>query len=186
VPEPENEKLIESQKAGSRKQEFSPGQHMPERRKVAQMVNTLRIWRLTELLDLDEEANIRFFSKLNRLEDRKKALFEQRRLSVREMKRLLKEKPVDQEGLEKVIDNLQNMRSNMEKAHSEFYEEIKKELSPEQLAKYLIFKSEFQQEIRNTIRKIKQLEDTPRDRGFHQRRHERRRKHFREEGPDYH
>ena len=113
---------------------------------------------MTELLQLSEKENIRFFTKLNKIEEKKRSFYELRGKSIKELKLLLRKKGENEDALSSVINTIQKAQLDLEKTQKKFHKELKSELTIEQYAKYLIFESEFQKEIRDIIEKIKKLE----------------------------
>jgi hypothetical protein len=102
------------------------------------IVEKIRMWRLTQELDLSTEQAAVLFPKLNELRKIEKNYNEEKRQVLVELSR-------------------QKMEMQIEKT-----KEIMVILTPVQQARYLIFEDEFNREIREMIREVKKLKDLKR------------------------
>ncbi len=122
------------------------------------VIEKIRIWRLTQELDLSTEQTAMLFPKLNELRKIEKTYNEQKRLILVQLKDLLDRRASDEE-LTVVLSRHQAMNRQKMEMQTAKMAEIKKILTPVQQARYLIFEDEFNSEIRAMIREVKQLKD---------------------------
>ncbi|UCC11697.1 MAG: hypothetical protein JSW02_10155 [candidate division WOR-3 bacterium] len=122
------------------------------------IIEKIRIWRLTQELDLSTEQTAMLFPKLNELRKIEKTYNEQKRRILVELKDLLDRKASDEE-LTEVLSRYQEMNRQKMEVQIAKMAEIKKILTPVQQARYLIFEDEFNREIREMIKEVKKLKD---------------------------
>lgn len=117
--------------------------------KVRKRIETLKMWRLSDALDLDEKTSTSLFPLLSRY-DRKRAEIEQSlRGSMKDLRESLREK---REGnLKNILDKLEENHKALQRIKEEEWSEIKKILTLEQQARFVIFQQEFEREIRKII-----------------------------------
>jgi hypothetical protein len=122
------------------------------------IIEKIRIWRLTQELDLTTEQTAMLFPKLNELRKIEKTYNEQKRQILIELKDLLDRKASDEE-LTQVLSRYQTMNRKKVEVQIAKMVEIKNILTPVQQARYLIFEDEFSREIREMIKEVKKLKD---------------------------
>lgn len=117
--------------------------------KVRQRIETLRIWKLTKALDLDQKTSAALFPLLNRYDKRRHELERSLRDGMRELREAGKEgrEPV----IKGLLDRLDQHHREMQKLNEEEQGEIRKLLTVKQQAAFVLFQQEFQQEIRRII-----------------------------------
>ena len=120
-----------------------------QKEKVRQRIETLRMWKLTKDLDLDEKTSAQLFPLLNRY-DKKRAEMEQAmQQSIKELRESLREKREGQ--LRDILERLEQSHKSMQGLRDAEWEELKKILTLEQQARYVIFLQEFDREMRRII-----------------------------------
>lgn len=120
-----------------------------QRDKVRKRIETLKMWKLTEALDIDETTSAKLFPLLNRYDKRKAEIHHNIRESMREMKRSLRENRTN--GLEKTLAMLEENHRALQSINDEEWAEMKKILTIEQQAKFILFRKEFDREVRKLI-----------------------------------
>ncbi|MBA7667758.1 hypothetical protein ES703_75856 [subsurface metagenome] len=118
------------------------------------IIEKVRIYRLTQELDLTTEQAMEFFPKLNELQKIEKA-FRQKKIQILfELRNLLKNDADDKEILI-VVSKYEDIQRKKIEDQIEKIKEMWKILTPVQRAKFLIFQEEFDDEIRKMIRQVK-------------------------------
>jgi hypothetical protein len=122
--------------------------------KVRSRIETLRMWKLTKALDLDERTSAQLFPLLNKY-DKKRAEIE---IIMRENMRELRESlRVKREGqLKSILDRLEQNHKAMQSVKDAEWDEIKGILGAEQQAKFIIFQVEFDKEIKKIIEETRE------------------------------
>lgn len=118
-------------------------------KRVRERIETLRMWKLTKALDLDEKTSAQLFPLLNRY-DKKRAEIEQSIWAgIKGLKESLREK---REGkLRDILDRLEQDHRELQRTNDEERADLKRILTIEQQAKFVLFQQEFNKEIRKII-----------------------------------
>lgn len=117
--------------------------------KVRKRVATLKMWKLTKALDLDEKTSAQFFPLVNRYDKKRAEIENAMRDGIRELQESLKEKREGQ--LKDILERLEQNHKNLQRINEEEREELKKILTVEQKAKFVIFQHEFNREMKRII-----------------------------------
>jgi len=122
-----------------------------------EIIEKVRIYRLTKELDLSTEQAIEFFPKLNELRKIENEFRERRQEILVHLKELLGVSAPEKEILESIVAYEKLLRERVDR-QIEKMKEIQTMLTPSQQAKYLIFQDEFEREIREMIKEVKRLQ----------------------------
>lgn len=117
--------------------------------KIRERIETLRMWRLTEAIDLDEKGSAKLFPLLKKFDKKRVAIEDAQREGMRELRQLLKEKRETQ--LKGLLERLEKNHKDLQKLKEEEWVELKNILTIEQQAKFIIFLQEFSKEVRRLI-----------------------------------
>ncbi len=121
--------------------------------KVRERIESLRMWKLIRALDLNESLSARLFPVLNSYDKKRQELEISLRDGMKELKEALKSGRDDK--LSGIIEKLEQNHKALQKLKDEEIAELKKILTVQQQAKYIIFNHEFQREIRDMIEESK-------------------------------
>ena len=117
--------------------------------KVRKQIETLRMWKLTKALDLDEKTSAQLFPVLNRY-DKKRAEIERALwVGMKDLRDSLRDRC--ESRLRDILDRLEIDHKALQRINDEERAEVKKILTTEQQAKYVLFHVEFSKEIRRII-----------------------------------
>ncbi len=118
--------------------------------KVRKRIETLRMWKLTRALDLDEGTSAKLFPLLNKYDKNRTEIERALRNDIKELRESLKE---GREGhqLKNILDRLEENHRAMQRTNDEERAELKKILTIEQQARFVLFQHEFDREIRKII-----------------------------------
>ena len=130
-------------------------------RPVQQKVRMLRMWKLTEYLKLDEETGAKLFPILNRYDDQRLDLNEDRVVMLKEIKAELDKETPDDKKLGELLAKAEELRLQMEKVNQDERNELKNVLSLEQQAKLLLFYRNFDRDLYRMIRDRKTMQKPP-------------------------
>ena len=109
--------------------------------------------RLIEVLKLNEEDAVRFFAKQSAHEDNIHDLMKSRNDALDDMKSIVrdKEKTADlQKRVDQVLDTDQKIFAERQR----FQAELRKFLTPEQFAKFLVFEQSFGRQMRDALEEM--------------------------------
>ncbi len=108
--------------------------------------------KLLEILNLNEEDAIRFFSRRNNYLDGQKELTDQRDEVMLEMEiAIRKEKTNDEFDYKAAIKKIANLEDQISEQREKFINSLSDLLSIEQIAKLIVFESKFRREIRDVL-----------------------------------
>ena len=151
-------------------------------RRGAEMVETLRIWKMVDSLDLSEEQLIKLLPKLKEEKELRKEYGKARREALEGLGELLEEdeEEVSEKEIKAQLKELEGIDSEFQGKTRALKDQIKKLLSVRQQAQFYIASQEFQKELRHMLGEMKRMRGP--GEGRPQRGEERRRR--RQEKPD--
>lgn len=114
--------------------------------KVREQIETLKMWRLTEALDLDEKTASKLFPLIKRYDGKRYDIEREIREDMRRLRNIVDE--ASEKELKKVIERLKKNHRERRKLNEEEIEAIKNILTVRQQASYLIFKHDFNREMK--------------------------------------
>ncbi len=115
-------------------------------------IQAVRIWKLTEALNLTDEQIDTFIPKLRKYEE---ALEEERNKGqaiIQEARDLLDKDKVSQKEVDKILKKAIEHRKKLEKLHADWLKQLPKYLTPRQQLKYLGFEMRFKRQLRRFLR----------------------------------
>ncbi len=125
-----------------------------ETRDPGEIIETIRIYRLTSELDLTTEQAVKFFAKLNEFQKIESEFQNRRQEILHSLNEQLGSGAPDAE-IRETINAFENILRERVDRQIEKMHEIRAMLTPRQQAKYLIFEDEFEREIREMIKEVK-------------------------------
>ncbi|NOZ69605.1 MAG: hypothetical protein GXP46_10290, partial [Deferribacteres bacterium] len=109
--------------------------------KTWKRIETLKMWRLTQRLDLDEETASRLFPVINRYDKQRLALQRGIRRDMRELRRSVE--TAGEDKLRRIMKRLRERRMKLQEIDAEETEKLAGILSTRELAKFIIFRQDF-------------------------------------------
>ncbi len=122
---------------------------------VRKRIETLRIWKLTKTLDLDEKTSTQLFPLINKYDKKRAELEVSMKEGMKDLRGTLKDKK-GEGNLKNIIDKLEQNHKEIQRINDEERTEMKKVLTVEQQAKFIIFQQEFERDIRKIIEEVKE------------------------------
>jgi hypothetical protein len=124
-----------------------------QREKLRQRIESIKMWKLTQTLDLDEKTAARLFPLMNRYDKKRAEVHHDIRENIRDLKKTLQIH--DERRLSAVMKNLETYHGQIKDIEEQEWSDLKNILSVEQQAKLILFKMNFEREIRKMIAKTK-------------------------------
>lgn len=134
----------------------APG--MPEGRRL---IETIKIWKMTEALNLDEDQAAKLFPKLAQLEASRREFHRQQRMLRDELTELLKQQPLRDQEVKARLERLERSEIDFRGREQVIRAGLRSVLSVEQQARLALFEDRFESEMRRAIQDLRQ-----RHRGF--------------------
>lgn len=122
--------------------------------KMKQKINTLRIWGLTKELDLDQDAAARVFPIMNGYDNKRTEIQYRLIVLMHNLRNALRDR--DDAGIQATLDKLEANHQKMEQLNDSERDELKKALTVEQQAKFLLFEVRFEKQVKKMIAKARQ------------------------------
>ena len=122
-----------------------------KREEVRKKVETVKMWRLTEELKLDEKTGAKLASFLSALDEKRRGLIHERMDTMKDLRTLVKTGKPDEKKLKADLDKLEKTHREMVELEGKEINGVKDILSVEQQARYVIFQQEFRRELRGMI-----------------------------------
>jgi hypothetical protein len=123
--------------------------------KERKMLEAVRISRMAEALDLGEEQIAKFFPRLRKLEETRRASDKQRDQLITELEKLLTDSPKDGD-LKSKLDQIDKLEEQKLRRLLADRAELDALLSLSQRAKLRVFNERFEDEIRSMVRTIRE------------------------------
>ncbi len=124
-------------------------------------LEALRIWRLTQELNLSEEQAMQFFPKVKRMRELRQEHRVARQALLDQLQTLLAQDPVEPAGLKTVLDSLNTIDETMRESELKLRQEIADMLTIEQQARLCVFEATFDRQARRMIEQIREDKDKP-------------------------
>ena len=118
------------------------------------IIEKVKIWRMTQELDLTTEQAEKFFPRLHELHEIEREFHRARMHMLSQLTDLVKKDNAEREIIE-IMTRYDGVHREKFKNEMQKLEEMWQVLTPVQRAKYLIFEEEFIREIKDMIREIK-------------------------------
>ncbi len=122
--------------------------------KMKEKVESLRVWKLLETLDLSEEQANSFLPAYREFQKSEENYNQNRRELLDQLQQSLESK--DQKKISEIVGKLKQNRLQVEQNRVQFLARIDKMLSPEQQAKFLLFQNRFEGRMRAEIMELRQ------------------------------
>ncbi len=119
--------------------------------RVRKKVEAVRAWRLTEELDLDEDKTAKLFPAMRRSDRQRQEIEADNRRIIRMVSAELNKPNPAPEVIDSALEELVKNRRRTFRSEEEHLQDVRKILSPEDTARYLLFQVKFQKEIRERV-----------------------------------
>jgi|WetSurMetagenome_2_1015567.scaffolds.fasta_scaffold53743_2 Spy/CpxP family protein refolding chaperone len=126
-----------------------PGPHNMER------IEHLKKVRLVEMLDLKEEQSVRFFARLNEHENTMRSLGSEKSDLLDRIERLVRNE-ADVKEFEAIFPQMSALEDRVGAERKRFFDGLADLLTPEQRGKLLLFERQFERELREAMKEVRQ------------------------------
>jgi ElaB/YqjD/DUF883 family membrane-anchored ribosome-binding protein len=125
---------------------FGPDKEMRE--KMAQLERI----KLIEVMEMDEETTLRFFSRRAEFQKKQEELRQEVDLTVDKLEAALKSAGMMSEAeLQNMINRINELQLSMEQRRIDFINSLEDILSKDKIARYVVFEKRFKEEIKNML-----------------------------------
>ena len=113
---------------------------------------TIKMWKLTETLDLSDEQAAKLFPLLRKYQKTMDSINQRSRKLMQELRKLVGENASDKKLLP-VLNELESLNKKKAQAQDEMWNTIKSILTVQQQAKYILFEQTFKRRMLELLRK---------------------------------
>jgi hypothetical protein len=141
---------------------FNNGKKPPSKEqleRIRKKVETLKMWRLTKSLDLDESTAAKLFPMMNRYDKERLTVERNMRENMRKLRRSVD--TAHEKELRDIMKRLNKNHRKLQEINSEEVQRIGKILSARDMAKFMLFKQDFNREMKRRIQKVKEKRRRP-------------------------
>lgn len=132
-----------------------PGGRRPNREKMRERLNTIKIWKMTEAVGLTTEQSEKFFPIYNQQRKDHEKLEKERFELVDKLSNLADEHDGSDSEINKTIDKLIDHDGKFAQLRKKYLKEIAAVISVKQQARLLVFEERFRRRLQEDIRDIR-------------------------------
>jgi Spy/CpxP family protein refolding chaperone len=130
-----------------------PSVIMPQRReRVEKRVQTMRMWKMTEELNLSEEQSTKFLPLLNEMDRKMEVIRHSRQEALGKLGDLSWDTKAKSEEINKLLDNLEDLEAQQMALRKQFRKDVSGILMPDQIGRMVLFNLRFPEMMRESIR----------------------------------
>lgn len=122
----------------------------PGGEKAKEKIETIKMWKMTEALDLSEEQASRLFPAMKQFQNRADSLRNQMMKFVEDLENALQENE-DSNKITTIVDKIVSLKNQQSKNEAEFFAKMRSILTPAQQAKYILFERDFRRKMMELI-----------------------------------
>lgn len=122
--------------------------------KVRKRIETLRMWRLTEALDLDEATASKLFPVINGFDKKRFELERKIRTDIDNLRTTIEE--TSEEALKETVDRLEKNHRRLRELNDEELKKLKEVMTVKQFARFIIFRQEFDEDMKRLVSRAKE------------------------------
>lgn len=123
-----------------------------QRGEIEARVRTMKIWKMTEELDLSEEQATRFFPIMQAMEEKQDAVEQERRQTLDKLGDLVWKENADAGEINSLLDQLEKLGGEEIAIRKQFRKDVSNVLTPPQMGKMVLFNQRFPMVMRDMIR----------------------------------
>jgi hypothetical protein len=129
---------------------------LAEGRRSIETIETIKIWKMTEALQLSEDQAIKLFPKLTRLGASRREFHRRQHALREELAELLRQRPAREVEMKRKLEELDRSESDFRSLERAVRGELQSILSLEQQARLALFEERFEAEMRRAIHELRQ------------------------------
>ncbi len=122
-----------------------------KREEIRKKIEAVRIWRLTEELNLDANSAAKLSAYLNSFDQQRREIMRDQMATMREMRKTLNAPKPDESKLKTAIEKLEKNRHALQESREKEIAGLKNILTTVQQARFLLFQQEFRREMQSMI-----------------------------------
>jgi Spy/CpxP family protein refolding chaperone len=132
--------------------EFKNG---PMRERIRERIETMKIWKLTDALNLTSEQSEKFFVLYNKHQKAFEEIEDKRMELINRLDSLINNPQSSNQKMNELISQFQDVPQQMAVENERFLKDISPILSVRQQAELIVFEERFRQQMREFVREIR-------------------------------
>jgi len=137
------------------------GNGTQERPRIRENLATLRLLRLTQALELNEEQAAKIFPTVNRIEKEKLKIQRDLSADIRDLRQLVRNEPQKEAEIAAKTKNIRDARQLIRQKDDELEAYLENNLNTVQRAKYLLFQIEFYRFLEQSLDRMRMPNNPP-------------------------
>lgn len=125
--------------------------HKQDEARMRERIELIKMWKLTEVLDLDQETASKLFPLMHEFDVKQQELREKRGETFRQMREELEKDAPDTSALRPLIDDFTKNERKMVELRIEQLDKLSKVLSDDQIAKMIVLIPKFERNVRELM-----------------------------------
>ena len=134
---------------------------------IPKIFEIIRIWKLVDELELNEDQLLAFLPKFKELEDLRRRYYRSRYDNIKKMSKLLETNPSENQ-LKSAIDELRNAEVGFYQKYRQIKDSINSNLTIKQQAKFVVFEDKYRDDMRSLMKNLRDLSNLREQRLSHQ------------------
>jgi len=124
---------------------------------IAEIVDVVYIWKLTNDLSLSQEQLMSFYPKFNQMQELREQYWIKKREALKNLKSLDEQGDASEEELQTALDKLHEIEGNFAQNIKTLRDELNSQLTLKQRVKFAISNDTFRRDVRQMLIRLKDL-----------------------------
>jgi hypothetical protein len=125
------------------------------REQIKERIKTIKIWRLTEAVELTSGQSEKFFPIYNGFQDALDSLEREKQETLQQLDTMTRDPETSDKDIRSLIAEVGEFDNRSAEIQKKFFDDILKVISTRQLGKLLVFEENFKRRLQETIRDIR-------------------------------
>ena len=134
---------------------------------IPRIFEILRIWKLVDELELNEDQLLAFLPRFKEMEELRRKYYRGRYDSVKKLDKLLEANPSENQ-LKSALDDFRNAEVDFYQKYRQLKDSINSNLTIKQRAKFVVFEDKYRDDMRSLMRNLRDLSNLREQRLRHQ------------------
>jgi Spy/CpxP family protein refolding chaperone len=132
--------------------EWGKGKHgKVDKQKVKERVELIKMWKLTETLDLDQDTAMKLFPLLSEFDEKERDIRKKRGATMKQMNEELKKETTDPAALRPLIQQFKQNERDLTEVRMERLDALSKVLTDEQVAKLIALVPKMERKMKELL-----------------------------------
>lgn len=131
---------------------FDGSMRGPGHERIRERIKTIKIWKLTEELNLTEQQSVQFFPAYNNHQTERERINTERKELFKQLDEQTMRGKTDDKEIKKLLDQLESLNQQLADKQAEFRKKLESILTTRQIGRLVVFEVKFQHHIREIIK----------------------------------